>query len=103
MHGNIEGKFGHTSQQCTETSRESSGPQSLATQAPNARKHRGKVRGLNHWPPSFGILSMFPDYTNPADRPHRHPGFVSTLLQEVNQFDYLGLRLDPMMTMKAAV
>jgi len=46
---------------------------------------------------------MFPDYTNPTDQPHPHPVFLSTLLQEVNQFDYVGLRLDPIMTMKAAV
>ena len=37
------------------------------------------------------------------ERPHRYPGYVSTLLQEVKQFDYLGLRLDPMVNMKAAV
>jgi len=37
------------------------------------------------------------------ERPHRYPGYVSTLLREVQQFDYLGLRLDPMVNMKAAV
>jgi len=39
------------------------------------------------------------------ERPHHYPGYVSTLPQEVKQFDYLGLRLDPMvnMNMKAAV
>jgi len=31
------------------------------------------------------------------------PIIISTLLQEVKQFDYLGLRIDPMMNMKAAV
>jgi len=35
--------------------------------------------------------------------PHRYPGYLSTLLQEVKQFDYLSLRLDPMVNMKAAV
>ena len=74
-----------------------------STQACNALKRPRKARGLNHWPPPFHILSMFPDYTNPTDRPHRHPPFVFTLLQEVKQFDYSGLRFDPMMTMKAAV
>ena len=73
------------------------------TQARNARKRPRKVRGLIQWPSPFHILSMFPDYTNPTDRPHCHSGFDSLLLQEVTQFDYLGLRLDPMMTMKVAV
>jgi hypothetical protein len=73
------------------------------TQARNARKRPRKVQGQKLWPASFHILSMFPDYTNPTDRPHQYPGFVSTLIQEVKQFDYLGLRLDPMMNMKAAV
>jgi len=46
---------------------------------------------------------MYPDHTNLTERPHRYPGYVSTLLQEVKQFDYLGLKLDPMVNMKAAV
>jgi len=72
-------------------------------QARNARKRPQKVQGQQIWPASFHILSMFPDYTKPPQRPHQYPGFVSTLLQEVKHFDYLGLRLDPMMNMKAAV
>jgi len=42
---------------------------------------------------------MLPDYTNPTVMPHTYPVFVSTPLQEVKQIDYLGLRLDPMLTM----
>ena len=41
--------------------------------------------------------------SNPTERPHRYPGYLSTLLQAVKQFDYLGLRLDPMVNLKAAV
>jgi len=44
---------------------------------------------------------MYPDHTNQP--PHRYPAYLSTLLQEVKQSDYLGLRLDPMVNMKAAV
>ena len=46
---------------------------------------------------------MYPDYTNPTQWPHCHPSYASTFLQEVKQFDYLGLRHDPMVNMKAAV
>jgi len=46
---------------------------------------------------------MYSDHTIPTERPHRYPGYVSALLQEVKKFDYLGLRLDPMANMKAAV
>jgi len=73
------------------------------TQTRNARKRPRKVQGQKLWPASFHILSMFPDYTKHAERPHQNPGFVSTLMQEVQQFDYLDLKLDPMMNMKAAV
>jgi len=78
--------FHHSSPQCTETSTESSGSQSLAIIIQHP---------LN--------LAMFPDYINQTYRPHRHPSSLSALLQEVTQFDYLGLRLDTMMTMKAAM
>jgi len=37
---------------------------------------------------------MYPDRTNPTERPHRYPGYVSTLLQKVKKFNYFGLRLD---------
>ena len=42
---------------------------------------------------------MFPDYTSPIARPHTYPGFVSTPLQEVKKIGYLGLSLDPMLTL----
>jgi len=73
------------------------------TQVRNARKNPRRSHGKSVWPAPFHILSMFPDCTNPDSRPHMYPGFVSTPLQEVKQIDYLGLRLDPMMTMKPAV
>ena len=46
---------------------------------------------------SFHIFSVSPDYTK-----RTHTTIFLTLLQEVKQCDYLGLRLDPMMNMKAA-
>jgi len=46
---------------------------------------------------------MSPDHTNPTQRPHSYQFYLSTLLQEVKQSDYLGLRLSPMVNMKAAV
>jgi len=46
---------------------------------------------------------MFSDYTNPNSFPHSYPSFLSTPLQEVKQIDYLGITLDPMLTMKPAV
>jgi len=42
---------------------------------------------------------MYPDYTNPLL--DYYPSYTSTLLEEVKQFDYLGL--DPMVKIKAAV
>jgi len=69
----------------------------------NARKRPRNVQGQTLWPASFHILSMFPDCANPIHRPHSHPLFLSLLLQKLTQFDYLGLRLDLKMNMKAAV
>ncbi len=46
---------------------------------------------LSHLPPSFLIKAAFP--------PHRH---CSHLLEAVQEFDYLGLRLDPKLDMSAA-
>ena len=76
---------------------------SKTTQARNAQKRPRKTDGRTVWPAPFHILSVYPDNTNPTERPHRYPGYVSTLLREVQQFDYLSLRLDPMVNMKAAV
>ena len=73
------------------------------TQVRNTRKNPRRILGKSVWPALFHILSMFPDYTNPNTRLHTYPGFLSTPLQEVTQIDYLGLRLDPMLTMKPAV
>ena len=73
------------------------------TEACNARKRPRKTDGRTPWSAPLHILSMYPDHTIPTERPHRYPGYVSTLLQEVQQFNYFGLRLDPMVNMKAAV
>jgi len=67
----------------------------LTTQARNARKRPRQINGRTlNWPAPFHILSMYPDHTNPTERPHHYPGYLSKLLQEVQQFDYLGLWLD---------
>jgi len=73
------------------------------TQQRTKRKRPSTTRGQRTWPPPFHILSKFPDRTKPQDRPTPYPGFKSTLIAEVKEFDYLGLRLDPNMNMKAAV
>ena len=65
-------------------------------QGNNHEKSRVRKFGQHHSTPS--PCSQF--IPNP---PHKYQLFFSTLLQEVKQFDYLGLRLDPMMNMKAAV
>jgi len=73
----------------------------------STKPHKHEMRENNHtklmWPAAFHILSMYPDHTNPIEIPHHYPGYLSTLLQEVKQLDYLSLRLDPMVNMKAAV
>ena len=73
------------------------------TQARATRKRPRVKKGTRTWPAPFHILSMFPDCTNPPLAPTAHPGFKSTPLVEVQEFDYLGLRLDPKMNMKAAL
>jgi len=97
------------------------------TQVRNARKRPRKVEGRGRRPASFHILAMFPNSTNSTDRSHKYSGFASTLLQKVklktiefqtqllhyfsksdnksnhHQFDNLEIRLDSMMTMKAAM
>ena len=61
----------------------------------NARRQPKKVNGVPCYPAPFHIVSHFP-----AVSPD---GFLSTLLQEVETFDYLGLRVDNDLNMKAAV
>ena len=61
------------------------------TQQRTKRKKPSKTRGQRTWPPPFHILSKFPDCTKPQDRSTPYPGFKSTLIEEVKEFDYLGL------------
>ena len=60
-----------------------------------ARHHPRKVNGTNRYPAPFHIASAFPSRTP--------DGFMCTPLEEGETFDYLGLRLDRGLNMKAAV
>ena len=57
-----------------------------------ARKKPRKVNGQNMYPAQFHIFHSFPEH---AQR--------SAPLKEVTEFDYLGLRLDPFLTMNSAL
>ena len=86
--------------------RESPGPSLRRGVGGRLKKEKNrpeKVNGNTLWPASFHILSTYPDHTNLTYKPHLYPSYLSALLQEVKQFDYLGFRLDPMVNMKAAV
>ena len=73
----------HTSTECAKTTTKSSWSHSLASNIPHfIHVHRPH---------------------QPHVEPHSYTAYLSTLLQEVKQFDYLGLRLDPMVNTKAAV